>query len=100
MIDAVFFPGVLLLLTIVIEGLIAAALFRRFCWIESTSIQLTTWPVAQLLAWRTGSFWTIELGVVVVETVLWRLVMPLSLRRAALVSLATNAVSAFVALLM
>lgn len=85
------------LLTVATETLIASAILRRFCWIESTAIQMTTWPIAQLLAWRTGRFWTIEMGVVIVETVLWRLVIPMSWRRAGVLSLITNGATAAIA---
>ena len=90
---------VALALTIGIETLIAALILRRFVWIEATAIQLTTWPVAQLLLWRTGMFWPIELGVVFVEIVLWRMVMTMTWRRAVAVSMMANGVTAVVALL-
>lgn len=86
-----------LTLTIVAEGLIAAAILRRFVWLESAAIQFTTWPVARFLLWRTGSFWTIELGVAVVEMLLWRVVVSMSWRRAALVSIAANGATAAIA---
>lgn len=85
-------------LTIVVEGIIASAILRRIPWLETIAIQLTTWPIAQWLFWRTGAFWPIELGVVIAETLLWRAVLPISLRRAAVVSLAANAVTAGIAL--
>ena len=87
-------------LTIVVETFIASTILRRFCWVESTAIQMTTWPVAQLLAWRTGRFWPIEAGVVLVEAVLWRIVLPMSWRRAAVVSLITNGATAAIALVL
>jgi hypothetical protein len=105
---------------------IASAILRRFPWLETIAIQLTTWPVAQWLVWRTGAFWPmflcIELGVVIVEIILWRIVLPgvvessssrvvkerlpSATRRlegsptalAALVSIAANGVTAFLAL--
>jgi len=89
-------------MTIVVEGVIASAILRRFPWLETVAIQLTTWPVAQWLVWRMGAFWPaffcIELGVVIVEALLWRAVLPMPLHRAALVSLAANGVTAFLAL--
>ena len=85
-------------LTIVVEGVIASAMLRRFVWLEAIAVQLTTWPVAQWLVWRTGAFWAVELGVVLVEMLLWRVVMPMPWRRAALVSVAANGVTAFLAL--
>ena len=87
-----------LAITIVVEGAIASALLRRVPWLETIAIQLTTWPVAQWLVWRTNLFWPIELGVAIVETILWRLVLPMPLRRAALVSFAANGATALIAL--
>ena len=91
---------VALALTITIEGLIAAAILRRFVWIESGAIQFLTWPVAQMLLWRNVSLWTIELGVALVEIVLWRLVVSMSWTRAALVSFAANGATAMIAWLL
>lgn len=90
---------VALALTIGIETLIAVVIMRRFVWIEATAIQLTTWPAAQLLLWRTGRFWPIELGVVLVELVLWRMVTTMTWRRSAAVSVLANGVTAAVAFL-
>jgi hypothetical protein len=87
-----------LAITIVVEGAIASAILRRVPWLETIAIQLTTWPVAQWLVWRTGAFWAIELGVAVVEVMLWRVVLPMSWRRAALVSFAANGATALIAL--
>ena len=87
-----------LALTIVVEGAIASAILRRVPWLETIAIQLTTWPVAQWLVWRTGAFWPVELGVAIVETVLWRVVLPMPLRRAALVSFVANGATALIAL--
>jgi hypothetical protein len=83
--------------TIVIETLIASTLLRRFVWLQSIAIQLLTWPIAQWLASRGTPLLPIELGVFVVEIVLWRLLLPISWRRAAVVSLATNGVTAAIA---
>ena len=88
-----------LALTVVIETLIAAVILRRFLWIEAVAIQCTTWPLAQLLLWRTGRFWPIELGVILAEIALWRLVVTTTWRRAAAVSVIANGVTAGVALL-
>ena len=87
-----------LAITIVVEGAIASAILRRVPWLETIAIQLTTWPLAQWLVWRTGAFWPIEFGVAIVETVLWRVVLPLSWRRAAVVSFAANGATAMIAL--
>ena len=87
-----------LAITIVVEGAIASAILRRVPWLETIAIQLTTWPVAQWLVWRTNLFWPIELGVAIVETILWRVVLPIPLRRAALVSFAANGTTALIAL--
>jgi hypothetical protein len=89
---------VALALTIGIETLIVGALLRRFVWLESIAIQCTTWPIAQLLLWRTGMFWPIELGVVVAEIVLWRMLITMTWRRAAFVSFVANGVTAVIAL--
>ncbi|HEX6095079.1 MAG TPA: hypothetical protein VF432_02055 [Thermoanaerobaculia bacterium] len=87
-----------LAITIVVEGVVAPAILRRVPWLETIAIQLVTWPAAQWLLWRTGAFWRIELGVFIAETLLWRLVLPMPLRRAALLSLVTNGVTATIAL--
>ena len=87
-------------LTIILETLIASAILRRFVWLEATLIQCATWPFAQLLYWRTGSFWIIEAGVAIVEIALWRAVIPMSWRRAAAISLAANAVTVAISLAM
>lgn len=89
-----------LALTIVVEGLIAAAILRKFVWLESTAIQLTTWPVAQWLSWRGGNFWMIEAGVFVVEIALWRIVLPVTWRKAIVVSFVSNATTTLIALLL
>lgn len=84
-------------LTVVVEGLIASALLRRIVWLENLGVQCATWPIAQALLWRGVAFWPIELGVAIVEMVLWRMLATRSWLRAALVSLAANAATAFVA---
>lgn len=90
---------VALALTIGIETLIATVILRRFVWIEALAIQCTTWPAAQLLLWRTGMFWPIELGVVLIEIVLWRMVATMKWQRATVVSILANGVTAVIALL-
>lgn len=84
-----------LLLGILMEGLIAAAVLRRFCWPEIAAIQLFTWPAAVLLVSSVGRFWLVESGVAVVETGLWMLVTPIRFRTAVFVSLAANTLTAF-----
>jgi hypothetical protein len=37
-------------LTVVIEGLIAAAVLRRWVWWDDLLVQLTTWPLAIALS--------------------------------------------------
>jgi len=88
-----------LALTVVLETLIAAVVLRRFLWIEALAIQCTTWPLAQLLLWRTGRFWPIELGVALAEIALWRMVVTMTWRRAAAVSVIANGVTAIIAFL-
>jgi len=88
---------VALALTITVEGLIAAAILRRFVFIESAAIQFLTWPFAQMLLWRNVNFWPIELGVALVEIVLWRLVVTMTWTRAALLSFAANGTTAMIA---
>ncbi len=84
-------------LTVGIETAIATVILRRFVWLEALAIQCTTWPAAQFLLWRTGRFWPIELGVVLVEIVLWRLVVTMTWRQAIVVSVVANGVTAGVA---
>ena len=87
-----------LAITILVEGAIASAILRRVPWLETIAIQFTTWPIAQWLLWRTGAFWPIELGVAIVETLLWRVVLPVSWKRAALVSFVANGATCAIAL--
>jgi hypothetical protein len=87
-----------LAVTIVVEGAIASVIVRRVPWLETIAIQLATWPVAQWFVWRTGAFWPVEVGVMLVETLLWRIVLPIPLRRAALASFASNGITAAIAL--
>jgi hypothetical protein len=84
-----------LVVGILVEGLIAAAVLRRFCWLEITAIQLFTWPAAVLLVSSVGRFWLVEAGVAVVETGLWMMIAPIRFRTALLLSFVANAVTAF-----
>lgn len=93
-------PLAALLLTIVVESVVATLLLRRGVWLESASIQLITWPVAQILVWRGANLGLVELGVAISEAFLWALIVPLPIRRAVLVSIATNAVTAGIAALL
>ncbi len=86
-----------LLTTIVVETVVVSAILRRFVWLQSLAIQLLTWPVAQFLAGRGGRLWLIELGVFLVEIVLWRFILPAPWRRAGVLSLAANGVTAAIA---
>ncbi|HET8772827.1 MAG TPA: hypothetical protein VFP80_03515 [Thermoanaerobaculia bacterium] len=87
-----------LAVTILVEGAIASAILRRVPWLETIAIQLTTWPLAQWLLWRTGAFGPIEVGVAIVEVFLWRVVVPMPWKRAALLSFAANGATAAIAL--
>ena len=86
-----------LLATIAIETLIASAIVRGFVWWQSLVVQLLTWPIAQYLVWHGGRLWLIELGVFVVEAILWRLLLRTTWPRATVLSLATNGVTAAIA---
>jgi hypothetical protein len=87
-----------LLATIVLETLIASAILRRFVWWQGLVIQLLTWPLAQYLVWHGARLWLIELGVLVVEAILWRLLLrTVSWPRAIVLSLLTNGVTAAIA---
>jgi hypothetical protein len=89
-----------LVLTVGVEGLIAAAILRRFCWIETAVIQLTTWPIAVLAVARLQHLWLVELGVAVVETGLWMVVLPLRLRTAVTLSVVANLTTTLLGLLL
>jgi hypothetical protein len=82
--------------TVAIEGVIAALVLRRGAWLETLAIQLTTWPVANFLIWKSAPFWPVESGVAIAETFLWLLVVPLTFRRAALLSFGANGVTALI----
>lgn len=83
-------------LTVAIEGSIAALILSRRVWVENFAIQLATWPVANALIHGTHAFWSVEAGVVIVETFLWFVVTTTSLRRAAGLSLVANGVTAMI----
>ena len=80
-------------LTVGVEGVVAALILRRFFWAQTFVIQLFTWPLAVLLA-PMIRLPLLELGVASVETLLWALVLPIGIRKAAIVSIAANTVSA------
>ena len=86
-------------LTIVIEGLVAALILRRFFWLESTLIQCVTWPVMALLVLWLHRVVVLEIGVGVVEAWLWMLVVPMGWRKAALLSLVANGVTTAIGLM-
>lgn len=86
-----------LLATIVLETLVASLLLRRFTWLPTLAIQLTTWPVAQTLVSRGARLWLVELGVVLAEIAMWRFILPTTWRRAVLLSVAANGVTAAIA---
>jgi hypothetical protein len=86
-------------LTIGVETLVATLILRRFVWAEAAVVQCVTWPYAQILMWRTGKFWLIECGVVLIEIALWRALATSTWRRAAVVSILANGVTAAIAFL-
>lgn len=86
-----------LLTTIVLETVVVSAILRRFVWLPSLAIQLTTWPVAQFLVSRGGALAPVEMGVFLAETVMWRLILPTTWLRAAVLSFAANGVTAAIA---
>jgi hypothetical protein len=81
-------------ITIGVEGLIAAAILRRFCWIETTVIQFTTWPIAATAVTLFHHLWLVEAGVMVAEVGLWMAVLPLRLRTAIALSVVANLTTA------
>jgi uncharacterized membrane protein (UPF0182 family) len=87
-----------LVLTIVIEGCVAAVILRKFFWLETTLIQFVTWPVVAVLAPLIRHLLLIEFGVGVVETFLWALLLPIGWRKAAAVSFAANGVTTAIGL--
>jgi hypothetical protein len=88
-----------LTLTILVEGCVAAAVLRKFFWVETTLIQFTTWPVVAVLLPLVGHLLLIELGVGIAETFLWALVLPIGLRRAAAISFVANGVTTAIGLI-
>lgn len=81
-------------LTVAVEGCIAAAILRRFYWLQTFFIQLVTWPLVAVIGVR--HLLIVEAGVALVETVLWAIVLPIGWRRAALVSIAANAATTLI----
>jgi len=88
-----------LLLTIVIEGCVVAIILRKFFWLETTVIQLVTWPVVAVLVPLVHHLFLIEFGVGVAETWLWALLLPIGWRKAAVVSFVANGLTTTVGLL-
>jgi hypothetical protein len=86
-------------LTVVIEGVVAALILRRFFWLESTLIQCVTWPIMALLVLWLHRVVIVEIGVSVVETWLWMLVVPIGWRKAAVVSFVANGVTTAIGLM-
>ena len=86
-----------LIATIVIETVVASLILRRLVWLQALAIQLMTWPIAQTLVSNGARLWLVELGVFVAEIVMWRLILPATWRKAVLVSLAANGVTAAIA---
>jgi hypothetical protein len=87
-------------ITVGVEGLIACAILRKFCWIETTVIQLTTWPIAVFAVAALHQLWLVELGVAAAETGLWMLVLPLRLRTAVTLSVVANLATTLIGLLL
>ena len=81
-------------LTVVIEGLIAAAVLRRWVWWDDLIVQLATWPLAIVL-WRIV-YWlvAVEVLVIIAEVFLWRALRKLAWPRAIALSLLANTASA------
>jgi hypothetical protein len=86
-----------LLTTIAVETLIVSLILRRFTFLPTLAIQLVTWPIAQYLVTRGANLWLVECGVFVVETVLWRVILPTKWSRAAWLSFAANGVTTAIA---
>ena len=86
-------------LTVAVEGCVAAAILRRFFWVETAAIQLVTGPLVALIVPLVRHLVLVEAGVGIVETGLWMLVLPIGWRRAAVVSIVANSASAAIGLL-
>jgi hypothetical protein len=86
-------------LTIVIEGVVAAIILRRFFWLESTLIQCVTWPIMALLVLWLHRVIIVEIGVGLVEMWLWMLLVPIGWRKAAVVSFVANGVTTAIGLM-
>jgi len=88
-----YFPA--LFMTIALEALVVALLTRRpnraRVVMTSLFVNLFTHPIAwSIVVDEFSSFLAVEAGVVVVETLLYAFVVPMSLRRAFVVSLVAN----------
>ena len=79
-------PQPLQLLMLGVLALVAGLILRKFFWLETTLIQCVTWPVMAVLVLLLHHIIIIEIGVGVVETWLWMLVLRIGLRKAAAVS--------------
>ncbi|HVE73047.1 MAG TPA: hypothetical protein VNI54_16895 [Thermoanaerobaculia bacterium] len=86
-----------LLATIVIETVAASLILRRFVWLPALGIQLMTWPIAQSLVSNGARLWLVEIGVTLAEIVMWRFIILTTWRRAAVVSLVANGITAAIA---
>jgi hypothetical protein len=85
-----------LAITVGVEGLIAAAILRKFCWIETIVIQLTTWPIAVNVVATFHHLWIVEAGVAAAEVGLWMAVLPMRLRTAIALSIVANLTTAII----
>jgi len=56
-------------------------------------INMFTWPIANVLFFTFGSFWTIEVGVILVESYLILLLMEIKFKKALLISFVANIVT-------
>jgi len=86
------------LLTIILE-LIVVFLFLRKDYIKTVIyvflINLFTWPIANLIYGMGLNYYAVEAGIVLVESVLFIVLFKMSSRKALLISLVANFVSAF-----
>ena len=86
-----------LLATIVVESIVASLILRRVAWLPALGIQLMTWPVAQSVVSNGARLWLVELGVLLAEIVMWRVIVLTTWRRAALLSVVANGITAAIA---
>ena len=91
---SILLPALAIALTILVEGFVAALILGRGRWIEAAAIQAVTWPAATTLIASTGLFWPVELGVACTESILWLLVVPISVRKSILISFVANLITA------